>query len=153
MALVQSKQIVAGQQIQTPTEGNDLLSILAEYVVPAGTTTAVNDVIEFGGIPAGCVPVEFIEHHTAGGGTATLDWGLLSGVYGTKIGSRTCGNEFAAASSVVAAGVSRLAKPVTSASQADDTVGWGAKVNGSALPAGMVIRASLIVRPAPIGMA
>lgn len=155
MSLAQSKQIVAKFQFPTPDDARDTLALSAEYVVPAGGR-AVNDVIEMANLPPNCVVVDGTVHFTAGGGTANLDWGVLSGSYGDASSAtgqaRTCGNEYAAGASVVAAGVSRLAKAQTGHNQADDTKGWGFKVLGSALPAGMIIRAHLLVRSEIVGM-
>lgn len=155
MALAQSKQIVAKFQFPTPDDARDTIAVSAEYVVPTGGR-AVNDVIEMAVIPPKCVVADGTIHFTAGGGTAALDWGVLSGTFGDASAAtgqaRTCGNEYAASASVVAAGVSRLAKNQTVADQPDDTVAWGFKVLGSALPAGMIIRAHLFVRPEIVGM-
>lgn len=155
MPLAQSKQIVAKFQFPTPDDARDSMPVSAEYVVPAGGR-AVNDVIEMANLPPNCVVTDATVHFTAGGGTANLDWGVLSGNFGDASAAtgqaRTCGNEYAAAVSVVAAGVARLAKNQTGPNQADDTKAWGFRVLGSALPAGMIIRAHLYVRSEIVGM-
>lgn len=155
MPLVQSKQIVAKFQFPTPDDARDCLAISAEYVVPAAGR-AVNDVIEMAVIPPNCVVTDATLHFTAGGGTAAFDWGVLSGTFGDASAAtgqaRTCGSDYAAAVSAVAAGVARLVKNQTAANQQTDTVAWGLKVLGSALPAGMIIRAHLFVRSELVGM-
>ncbi len=151
MALYQSKQIKLGYPIPTPNDAVSDIPIICEFVVPAGGL-AINDVIEMGPLPNNCVPIDGILHFSAGGASATADFGLLSGSYGVNDGARTCGNDFAAAVNVAAAGNARIAKALISAPQADDTVGWGLKVTGAVWPAAMVVRAILFVAPEVPGM-
>lgn len=152
MALKQSKQVAANRPVPTPVDGVSVMPIVVEYVVPAGGA-AIGDVIEMGPLPNNCIVADGIVHNDAGTASSTLAWGLLSGNYGSLDGSRTCGNEFAAALSVATAGVNRLAKPQLAASPQDDLKGWGFVVAGAPLLAGQKIRAFLLVTPAPMGIA
>lgn len=152
MALKQSKQILAAKPVPALRDAVGLVAIVAEYVVPAGGVP-IGDVIEMGPLPNNAVIVDGTAHNTAGTASSTLAWGLLSGNYGSQDNARTCGNEFAAAFSVAAAAITRLGKPYTAATQPDDSKGWGFVVAGAALQAGQVIRATLLVAPAPVGIA
>lgn len=152
MALKQSKQVAANRPVPSPLDGVSVVPIYAEYVVPAGGA-AIGDVIEMGPWPNNTLVVDGNVQNSAGAASSTLAWGLLSGSYGSNDGARTCGNEFAAAFSVAAAAINRLGKPQLGASPSDDTKGWGFVVAGAALQAGQVIRAVLLVAPAPMGIA
>jgi hypothetical protein len=156
MSLVQSKQVVARVPGPTFMHASGIVAVMAEYLVPSGGR-AVNDVVEFGNLPAGAVVVDATVNNTAAGASATGDLGLLSGAYGDASAAtgqaRTCGNEFMAAVDMNATTVKRLTKSVTAASTADDTTGWGMKVTGATWAAGTVVRAILYVAPAPVAMA
>lgn len=154
MSLVQSKQIAAGYPVPTPNDAVELMAIVGEYTVPAGGRP-VNDVIEMGALPAGCIPVDLLVSNTAAGASATADVGLLSGNYGDATAAtgqaRTCGNEFLAAGDVNATTPKRLGKSLTSAPVSVDT-GWGLKVTGATWAAGTTVRAVLFAIPAPVAM-
>ncbi|WAC72077.1 hypothetical protein OU995_21270 [Roseateles sp. SL47] len=152
MALKQSKQIAAMRPVMNPIDAVSLVPLVTEYVVPAAGV-AIGDVIEMGALPNNCVVVDGNVQNTAGAANSTLAWGLLTGTYGSLDAARTCGAEFSAAFGVSAAAITRLAKPYTANSKVDDTTGWGFVVAGAALPAGQVIRAILLVAPAPVGIA
>jgi len=152
MALKQSKQVAANRPVPSPIDGVSVVPIFAEYVVPAAGA-AIGDVIEMGPLPNNCVILDGNVQNGAGTAGSTLAWGLLSGNFGSLDGARVCGNEFAAAFSVAAAAINRLGKPQLVATQADDSKGWGFVVAGAALQAGQVIRAVLLVSPAPVGTA
>lgn len=151
MALKQSKQIVAGSPVPTPVDAVSFVPIIAEYVVPAGGL-AIGDVVEMGPIPNNCVIVDMTVHNSPGTASCTAAFGYLSGNYGVNDGARTCGAELIAAYSIAAAALTRLGKPITTATQADDTKGWGFVVAGAGMPAGQIVRAALFVAPAPVGI-
>lgn len=151
MALKQSKQILAGKPVPTPLDAMALIAIVAEYVVPAAGL-AIGDVVEMGPIPNGCVILDMTVHNSAGTASATAAFGYLSGSYGVNDGARTCGAELIAATSIAAAALTRLGKPITTATQADDTKGWGFVLAGAGMPAGQIVRACLFVAPAPVGI-
>lgn len=152
MALKKSKQVLAGFPVPSPLDAAALLPIVAEVVVPVGGF-AIGDVVEMGPIPNNCVIVDLIVHNSVGTASATAAFGLLSGVYGSNDGARTCGNEFIAAYSIATAALTRLGKPITTDTQADDTKAWGFVIAGAGMPAGQIVRATLLVAPAPIGIA
>lgn len=152
MALKQSKQVLARMPVPSALDAVSLVAIVAEYVVPVGGA-AIGDVVEMGPVPQGCVPIDFIAHNSAGTASSTAAFGYLSGSYGSADGARTCGNEFVSATSIAAAALTRLAKPLTAAAQTDDTKGWGFVIAGAGMPAGQIVRATLLVAPAPIGIA
>ena len=113
MALYQSKQIVSRIPIINLDGADDLVPIQAEFVVPAGGIV-INDVVEMGGVLPTMRVVDAIIHNTAGGASATADFGYITGSYGVTTGAaRTCGNEFIAAADVNATTVKRLTKSVT----------------------------------------
>lgn len=82
--------------------------------VLTGKTLAQDDVIDVGIIPALSTVVDVIidsdDLDTGGSPAITFDVGVLTGTPGTT-GTRTCGNQFFAASNVAqAGGVARMAK-------------------------------------------
>ena len=151
MALKQSKQVRAGLQTPTATEAAEPVTVIGEYVVATGD--AINDIVEFGAIPQGCVPVDLIVDNGALGASATLDAGIISGVYAKADNARTMGNEFFAASAAATAGVIRRTKNVTAVVSDASERGWGVKFLGAAPAVGQVIRATLICVPVVTGIA
>jgi hypothetical protein len=150
MALKQSKQVVAGYPSPTPREAANLINITAEYTTVTGD--AINDIVEMGAIPEGCVPVDLIVDNGALGADATADAGIISGEYGKKDNARTMGNEFFAAKAVATAGVVRRDKNVNAVLASDSLRGWGIKFLGANPAAGQTVRATLVVVPAPVSM-
>lgn len=158
MALFQAKQVIAQKAIPASRDGVTLVPITGEFVVPAGL--ALNDIIEFGGIPPGFIPSDLIVHapdmDSNGTPTITLDAGLISGRFGDPVlGTRACGNEFFAGSNVAqAGGMARANKSLAGIAPTQTERGWGLKVAAAAatLAVGGTIRATLFVEPAPIGM-
>ena len=115
MALWQASQCKFPGPIQAllNSDGaNDIVPLVGDFVVPA--TLAALDVIEFTGIPAGYVPVDFVLATESIGSTATLDVGVITGNYGQLLdvagAARVCGNEGAAAAAGAAAGILRMTK-------------------------------------------
>lgn len=158
MALYQSKQVKARVPAYTPTEAVDLVPVVGEFIVPTGLT--LNDVIEFGTLPANTIPVDLIvaaeDLDTGATPTITLNAGILSGTAGKNDATRTCGAEFLAASNVgQAGGVTRAAVGaglLLAPSESDR--GFGLKVSAAAatLAVGAKIRVTLLVAPAPVGI-
>lgn len=151
MALYQAKQIKAGYPLPAPDNALNAIPMISEFIVPAGGLQ-INDVIEMGGLPNNCIPIDGVLHTSAGGAGATCDWGLLSGSYAVNDGARTCGNDFAAAVALTNAAITRVGKPMLTAPQADDTTGYGLKVTGAVWPAGMQVRMVVYVAPEVPGM-
>lgn len=151
MALKQSKQILAGVQCPTPDDANCVIAITGEYTTVTGD--AIGDIVEFGGIPDNCIVIDVIVGNGALGASSTLDGGILSGEYAKKDNARTMGNEFFAASTSAAAGVIRRTKSVNAVASSTSVQGWGVKFLGANPAAGQVIRATLMVKPTPIGVA
>jgi hypothetical protein len=155
MALFQSKQVAAKNPVPTSLDGVAAVAITAEFVVPAGL--AANDIIEMFALPAGHVPIDLIvnlpDMDTNGTPTITLDAGLITGRAGDPVlGSRTCGNEFFAASTTgQAGGLARAAKSLAGIAADSATRGWGLKVatGAATLATGGTIRATLLCVPAP----
>lgn len=80
-----------------------------------GVTLAVNDIIDMGLIPALSKVVDVIietdDLDSNGTPTLAFDVGVITGTPGDNVGSRTCGNEFFAASTIArAGGVERMSK-------------------------------------------
>lgn len=156
MALFKSKQVVGKLPIPSASGSNDLVPIVGDFEIPTGF--AANDVVEFGGLPFGYVPVDLIVDHEDLGGTMTANFGMLSGEYDST-GARTCGAEFISAGDFsTAAGLKRLSAaggariaPTTNATVAAGGAadrGWGATFSAVTTPTvGAKIRATLLVRP------
>lgn len=165
MALWQAKQCTYPGPIQALMNAdgaNDLVALVGDFVVPAGL--AALDVIEFTGIPAGYIPVDFILATEAIGSTATLDIGVLTGNYGALLdvagSARVCGNEGAAAAAGATAGIVRMSKkdlalvapylgdPTTTPITTGDR-GFGVKVLAgfAGVVTGAKMRMTLTVRP------
>jgi hypothetical protein len=104
--LRQSRQVAARLPASNATSANEAVTQVTDYVVEAGL--ALNDVIEMGCLPGYCLPVDvkvFAEDADSNGTpTITLDAGIITGTYGKVDNTRTCGNEFFAASNVAQAG-------------------------------------------------
>lgn len=150
MALKQSKQILAGYQCPTPDDSSSLIGITAEYTTVTGDV--IGDIVEFGGIPDGCIVIDVLVGNGALGGVSTLDCGILSGDFTKKDNARTMGNEFFAAQASAASGLIRRNKNVNGVLTSNVVQGWGLKFLGANPVAGQLIRATLIVKPAPIGV-
>lgn len=150
--LFQSVQVAAGLSVPTSMDGVALIATVGDFVVPAGLTA--DDVIEFGALAAGHVPVDVLvaaEDLDSGSPAITLDGGLLSGTYGEKNNARTCGNEFFAASTAgQAGGIQRLTKAAGALiAKTTEDRGFGLKVGVAAatLVVGAKVRFTLISRP------
>ena len=155
------------QALMNSDGANDVLSIVGDFVVPAGL--AALDVIEFTGIPSGYVPVDYILAMEAIGTTATLDVGVLTGNFGALLdiagAARTCGNEGAATVTATAAAIARMTKkdlamlamtlgdPTTTPITTGDR-GFGVKVLAgfAGVVAGAKMRMTLVVRPRTEGV-
>ena len=156
--LRQAKQIVAGSPVINPRSADALVSQLSEFIVPTGL--ALNDVIEMGAIPEGCVVVgaKVVSEDLDSNGTPTitLDAGILSGVYGKVDNARTCGNEFFAASTIGQTGGVQTDNKAAGLmlTPSLDLVPYGLKVAAAAatLTVGAKIRMSVTYRSAPIAM-
>lgn len=151
MALKQSKQVVAGYQVPTPDNAISVIAITGEYTTVAGDV--IGDIVELGGIPDNCIVIDIIVGNGALGASSTLDGGILSGDYGAKVNARTMGNEFFAAAASATAGVIRRNKNVNAVLTSGVVQGWGVKFLGANPAAGQTIRATLMVKPTPVGIA
>lgn len=152
MALYKSKQVTARAQAVSPSESNQVLAITAEYVTPTGGL-ASGAIIEMGAIPANCVPVDLVVQTGILGTAVTLDAGILSGNYLANTDASTMGSEFIAAGAAATAVVLRQAKSTTDLAPSTADKSWGLKVGGATTSAGIVVRATLFVAPAPLAMA
>jgi len=150
MALKQSKQVVNGYQCPTPDDASSLVGITAEYTTVTGD--AIGDIVEFGGIPDGCIVIDVLVDNGNLGVGSTLDCGILSGDFSKKDNARTMGNEFFAASASATSGLIRRAKSVNAVLTSTSVQGWGLKFLGANPAAGQLIRATLVVKPAPVGV-
>lgn len=146
MANSQSKQVAQRVPALTPLSAAALVPVTAEYVTK--TSDVINDIVEMGAIPSGCVVVDLIIDNGALGASATLDAGVLSGSYGDAVAGRTMGNEFLAAGAAATAGVLRRNKNINALAVDVADKSWGIKFLGANPAAGQVIRATLLVRPA-----
>lgn len=145
MANFKSKQVAFGLAAVSALSASALVPVTGEYVTKTGD--AINDIVEMGAIPAGCIPVDVIVDNGALGASATLDVGILSGTYADS-GVRTMGSEFIAAGAAATAGVLRRNKNVNAVAVETADKGWGIKFLGANPAVGQVIRATLLVRPA-----
>jgi hypothetical protein len=130
-----------------------------EFVTVAGQF-ALNDVIEVIPFPAGTI-IHSLRAHLQdldSGTTVTLDFGILSGAYlDADTPARTCGTEFAAASTVgQAGGVIDVAPNLflgLAPSMIDRAIGFRVAAAPTTLIANARIRVSAIFVPAPQGVA
>lgn len=146
MANFKSKQVAFGLAAVSALSASALVPVTGEYVTKTGD--AINDIVEMGAIPANCVVVDLIVDNGALGASATLDAGILSGVYGDAVAGRTMGNEFFAAQAAATAGVIRRNKSVAGVAVDSADKSWGLKFLGANPATGQTIRATLLVRPA-----
>lgn len=156
MALFKSKQVATKLPFISSSGANDIVPVVADFDIPAGF--ASGDVVEFGALPFGYVPVDLIVDHEDLGGTITANFGVLSGEYDST-GARTCGAEFISAADLsTSAGIKRLSvaggtrlAPTTPASVAaggPQHRSWGAVFSTVTTPTvGAKIRGTLLVRP------
>ena len=153
-----SKNTVARIPALSPNAAGDIKSATGEFIVPTGL--AVTDVIEFGILPGGCLPVDFTlvteDLDTDGSPTVILSGGILSGTPGDVNNARTCGADFLSASNVgQAGGIARanvgtgfLATPSVS----DRGFGVSLTTGAATLAVGAKMRATLFFQPAPYGI-
>jgi hypothetical protein len=150
--LRQSVQIV--QKLPTiSADGYEPIAIVGDYVTVAGIIAT--DVIEFGILPAGYVPMDAIlaveDLDSNGTPTITFDLGLISGTAGLADNSRTCGNEAFAASTVgQAGGVARPTKSafaLTAPTTADRGIGVVVGVAAATAVIGAKLRLTVLARP------
>lgn len=152
MALYQSKQVKAGVPAPTPDDATCTLAITTDYVTPTGGIAA-GSIIEMGAIPDNCIPVDLVVHTGALGASVTLDAGILSGDFAVNDQARTVGSEFfTAAQAAATASLLRGTKSLTAVTPVLTTKGWGLKTAGATTAAGISIRATLFVVPAPVGI-
>jgi len=144
MANFQAKQVKAGLPAISAGGANALVPVTGVYTTKTGD--AINDIVEMGAIPAGLVPVDVIVHSGALGASATLDVGILSGDYAAA-GTRTMGNEFAAAAASATASLIRANKSLNALAATDNDRGWGIKFLGANPAVGQNIVATLYCRP------
>ncbi|RZI78937.1 MAG: hypothetical protein EOP38_26675 [Rubrivivax sp.] len=158
MALRQSKQILAGFPVLSPLNASCGVLLAHEYVVQTGL--ALNDVIEMGGIPEGCIVasaravMEDLDSNVTP--LIALDMGLISGEYGKKDNTRTCGTEFLSADVTGRTGgvavSSRAAGHLLTPNEAVRGFGFKVQAAAATLVVGAKIRTYLQVVSAPVGM-
>lgn len=162
MALRKSKQVAQRAPAQSPLEAGGTFAIVTEHVIVVAEFL-LNDVIEMGALPAGCVvvsPPTLTLDDLDTGATLTLDVGLLTGQYLSPLddagAARVCGQEFLVGSTLGQAGGT-----VTSAVAAGMKLvpvnydrSFGIKIAAAA--AGAIVGAKLrfvaLVANAPVGM-
>jgi hypothetical protein len=150
MANFPSKQVAQRTPALSALDASALVAVTAEYVTKTGDL--IDDIVEMGAIPAGCIVVDLIVDTGALGASATLDAGILSGNYGDALAGRTMDNEFFAAAAAANAGVIRRNKNVNAVPVANTDKSWGIKFKGANPAATQTIRATLLCKPAPIGI-
>lgn len=104
-------QYASGQTVApTPECSGEVVSYRATIDLATGDLT-LNNIIEMGPLPAGCVLVDAIldsDDLDTGSAAITLDVGIMSGDFGVVDAGRTCGAEiFAASTAAQAGGVAR----------------------------------------------
>jgi hypothetical protein len=151
--LRQSRQVAARLPASNATSANEAVTQVTDYVVEAGL--ALNDVIEMGCLPGYCLPVDvkvFAEDADSNGTpTITLDAGIITGTYGKVDNTRTCGNEFFAASNVAqAGGLAPIAKKDAALIAVDNVEkGYGLKVAAGAATLTVGARIVMVVTYMP----
>ncbi len=155
----QSRQILAGYPVLNALDAVSGVRIVSDYLVPTGGLAA-GDIIEMCGLAEGLIvnDVTLIceDLDSNGSPTVTIDVGVLSGVYGDAVSSRTMGNEFIAASTVGQAGgaahSTKAAGPMIAPSL--DITPIGIKTAAAIATAVVGARIRLIVEasPAPVSV-
>jgi hypothetical protein len=147
-----SKQVAGAKAAASALDNSALIQVVGEYLTKTGDV--INDVVEMGAIPAGCIPVDVVIDNGALGASATLDVGILSGNYGDNVIGRTMLNaEFIAAGAAATAGVLRRNRVVTAIPVQLTDRSWGVRFLGANPAAGQLIRGVLTCAPNPTGVA
>jgi hypothetical protein len=149
MANFKSKQVAQRTPALSALDASALVAVTAEYVTKSGD--AIGDIVEMGAVPAGCIVVDVIVDNGALGTDAALDVGILSGNYGDA-GVRTMGAEFINNGAAVTAGVLRRNLNANAVAVSDSDKSWGIKFEGANPATGQTIRATVMMKPAPIGI-
>ena len=130
----------------TPDGADDVTSYRAEIVLVAGDLT-LNNIIEMGPLPAGCVLVDAIldsDDLDTGSAAIKLDVGVMSGDAGALLdaagSARTCGAEIFSASTVAQAG--GVARP---------TLASAFRIDRSDVDRGSCVKVSTIPATAAVG--
>lgn len=115
MGTLVTQAVKNGEIAQTAGYGEIAMS--RGLFVQENAALALNDIIDAVILPANHVPIDLVveadDADSNGAPAITLDAGLITGTPGDTVGTRTCGNEFFAASTVAqAGGVARMAKAV-----------------------------------------
>jgi hypothetical protein len=95
MTIHQSDYAKGAKSQPYPLGAGVVVACRMTFTVP--TDIAENDIIEFGSLPSGCVPVDVIaDSDDLDSGTPAIVWdfGLMSGEPGDTESARTCGDEF-----------------------------------------------------------
>lgn len=153
-----SKNTASRVPALTPNASGDIMAATGEFIVPTGL--AITDVIEFGILPGGCLPVDFTlitdDMDSNGMPTVIMNGGLLSGTPGDVNNARTCGADYLSASNVGQAGGLARANVATgflaTPSVSDRGFGVVLTTGAATLVVGAKMRATLYFQAAPYGI-
>lgn len=153
MALLQNNVAKGSVKMPTPDDMS-LIAFRMSYTLTADIT--LNDIIEMGNLPAGCVPVDLIldNDDMDTGATGTVSFGVLNAAKADiDLTAASGGGVWLTATSIQAAtaaradlvGLRNMSRVISS--QADRPIGF--KVAAETIAAaGQVIAATLLYRPA-----
>src|SRR5882672_740567 len=142
MTIIQGPVAKGSQAVAYPsTSGETITNRYAMTVATAPTPGApiANDILEIGSIPPNCRVVDMTLDTDVLTGITAADIGIMSGTPGSTDPARTCGSEFFAAQTLVAAGVFRMSRQAgfrVSPNPAERSI--GIKINAPTSVAGKV---------------
>lgn len=165
MPLRKSTQSANRMPAISALDASSPVAVFAEHTIVAGAF-ALNDVVEMIPWPAGTIPFALKVHSADldanGAPTLTMDIGVMTGLWGAALNddlvtARTCGAEFAAASTIgqaggaldVAANLLLGLAPVNY----DRSIGIKVAAAAATLTAGAKIRMAATFVPSPVGVA
>lgn len=150
-------------QAPSPLDAASAVPAFGEFTTALAATFALNNVIEMIPFPAGTVlhSLKAFVGDIDTGATLTLDFGILSGQYLSALDDagalRTCGTEFATASTIGQAGgaidVAANLLLGIAPNNKDRSIGFKIAAAAAGVTAGAKIRVAALFMPAPQGLA
>lgn len=142
VAIIQGPVAKGSQAVAYPSTAGETITNRYEMsvaIAPTPGAPIANDILEIGSLPPNCRVVNAWLDTDILTGITAADVGIMSGTPGSTDPARTCGNEFFAAQTLVAAGVFPMTKQAgfrVSASPAERSIGL--KINAASSVVGKV---------------
>lgn len=151
MPIIQTEFATGNCSLPLPESAGEVVNLFLKHTMPTtGDGTVVNDIIEFGPLPAGyrVVDMTAIAEDLDTGNTIVLDVGVMSGEWESEDQARTCGAEFFSGLTIgQAGGVARmsLASGFTVAKTSEHR-SIGVKITtAAATPTASVLRLNVLI--------